>query len=118
MKTLYLLAFSFIFSTSFSQGNIDTKPSNEPSKTYYQKTIFEICPPGETITLSFDISNYSEKSTALLKDELSTYKEKVDFVKIDDISLIMTIIYNEHLVMEELQELFEKYHLNFLRDDK
>ena len=76
-------------------------------------TIFTTVPAGQTKTLKINVSNYDINIIGQLKDNLLIYSDKITFVGLDEGKRILTVIYNEYMLKEDLIRVFETNGVNY-----
>lgn len=116
MNKLFLILFPYLF-FSYSYAQIEQNSSSEfkEEQSFYQKSLFRICPTGKTVTIKLDVSEFPENNVGALKDELISYEEKIELVNLDEQTSYLVFVYNDKMDLEELVDLFEKHEINHTR---
>lgn len=82
----------------------------------FGKTIFISPEPQQLVTIEASIEGKDMNEIGEFKDKLLAYEEKVSEVEIDNSTQLMYITYNEHMLLEDLRELFERYAIPYRRE--
>lgn len=110
VKPFYFAAVLLLSISAISHAqSFSTKSDN--------KTIFEKAQSGKTQTIIINVAQYSPNLIGLLKDELITYQEKVTNVTYNEINTHFSFTYNEHMLKEDLIEVFKKHGINYYKSD-
>lgn len=113
IKLYFSLLFLIPSLFGIAQNESSVSSSAFKEYHYFEKTIFKICPAGETVSIQLDILGYDENSVGSLKDDLSTYTDKIVSVEINEEKGQLMLVYNNKMVIEELTELFDKYQIHY-----
>ena len=111
MKIKSFLKFSFI-STLMLGIFVDVSPQNT-NKYNGAKSLFNRAEVGSMLTILTDVTAYDENTIGALKDDLSNYHEKIVMIAIDEKSKILKITYTEHMLVEDLQKIFNKHSVTY-----
>jgi len=101
LKTFTLLLLLSYTLTTAAQENI-------------KETIFEVPAPNQVVTVMTSIQNQPMNDVGALKDELLTYDEKVVDVSIDLKAKLLHVAYNEHMLLDDLRQAFERHNIPYL----
>ena len=77
------------------------------------KSLFKRAEVGKTITILADVATYDESTIGALKDDLSNYHEKIVMIAIDEKNKILKVTYTEHMLVEDLQKIFDKHGVTY-----
>jgi len=77
------------------------------------KSLFNRAEVGSMLTILTDVTAYDENTIGALKDDLSNYHEKIVMIAIDEKSKILKITYTEHMLVEDLQKIFNKHSVTY-----
>jgi hypothetical protein len=102
MKFIILTAAILLGSLGFSQGQEN-------------KTIFKQLNTGEVHTIHVNSSYYSLNNIGKLKDELSTYHEKITDISFNEAQNLLSFTYNEFMQKEDLIHLFESNKIEYIK---
>lgn len=100
MKLLLKTALFFVM-LSFSSYGQDV----------YPKSAFYKPASGQSADITLSVSGYDSNLIGKLKDELVSFEEKVELVHYDPKHEQLHIVYNEHMLLSDLVDLFDRYHV-------
>ena len=78
----------------------------------YPKSVFYKPLSGQTADITLSVSDYDANLIGKLKDELISFEEKVELVHFDVKHQQLRVIYNENMLLSDLVDLFDRYHVN------
>ncbi|MBL1231639.1 MAG: hypothetical protein P1U44_10575 [Vicingaceae bacterium] len=111
MKIKSFLKFSFI--STLMLGIFVGVSAQNTNKDNGAKSLFNRAEVGSMLTILTDVTAYDENTIGALKDDLSNYHEKIVMIAIDEKSKILKITYTEHMLVEDLQKIFNKHSVTY-----
>ena len=111
MKYAIALIGLILFSSSSFSQVVTSQKSISQGKI--KQTIFTTVTPGETKTLTINVSSIEKEVIGQFKSDLQFYKEKVIEISLNETQTKLIVTYNEYMLKEDLIRVFNKHNISY-----